>query len=103
MHFNYVVFKITFPNGKIYVGSDTGGCGHSNNYFGSWCNQHVEKDFTKEQLKDFTIRREIIFDSPDKIEVMKKEGEYIRKFKSNDVAVGYNRTHKSKSKTQKII
>ena len=34
----YVVYMITFPNGKIYVGKDIGGEGHSLRYFGSWSN-----------------------------------------------------------------
>jgi hypothetical protein len=41
MHFKYVVYKITFPNGKIYVGKDEGGLGHSLRYFGSWDNALV--------------------------------------------------------------
>ena len=34
MHFKYVVYKLTFPNGKIYIGKDIGGEGHSLRYFG---------------------------------------------------------------------
>ena len=46
-HFAYVVYRITFPNGKIYVGKDIGVDGHSLRYFGSWDNLTVERDFTK--------------------------------------------------------
>ena len=92
MHFNYVVYKITFPNGKIYVGSDTQRGGHNMNYFGSWMSKIVECDFTKEQLLDFTIRKEILFESDNKKEVLKKEGEMIRELKSNEERIGYNRT-----------
>ena len=49
MVFNYVVYKITFPNGKIYVGKDEGGLGHSLSYFGSWDANLVEQDFSAEQ------------------------------------------------------
>lgn len=88
---HYVVYKITFPNGKIYIGSDTQREGHHINYFGSWSSQLVERDFTKEQLLDFTIRKEILFESNDKKEVLKKEGEMIRELKSNEEGIGYNR------------
>jgi len=94
MHLDYVVYKLTFPNGKIYVGKDVGGSGHSLRYFGSWNNEIVQKDFTKEQLFDFTIRKEILFESTDKEEVGRKEAEYIRKLKSNEPKIGYNQTHR---------
>ena len=74
MIFKYVVYKITFPNGKIYVGSDTQRGGHHINYFGSWISEIVERDFTKEQLLNFSIQKEILFESDDKNEVLKKEG-----------------------------
>ncbi|CTQ54758.1 hypothetical protein LP7551_03293 [Roseibium album] len=31
----YVVYKLTFPNGKIYIGKDIGGEGHSLRYVNS--------------------------------------------------------------------
>ena len=40
-----VVYKITYPNGKIYVGQDLTG---SINYFGSANSALVAADFTKE-------------------------------------------------------
>lgn len=91
MHFKYVVYKITFPNGKIYIGKDVGGVGHSLNYFGSWDNDMVAQDFTKEQLLKLIITKEILFESQDKEEVNKKEIDFIRTYKSNDVGIGYNR------------
>lgn len=94
--FQYVVYKLTFPNGKIYIGKDIGAEGHSMHYFGSWHNVDVEQDFTKEQLSDFSLRKEIIFESPIKEEVTKKESELIRLHKSNDPIIGYNRTHRKK-------
>lgn len=99
MHFKYVVYKLTFPNGKIYVGKDIGGRGHSVNYFGSWENKLVEADFTKEQLSNFIIRKEILFESDSKTEIGKKESEFIRSLKSNQLKVGYNQTHKSKTRS----
>ena len=52
-----VIYKITYPNGKIYIGKDLT---NTLNYFGSACNQLIEKDFTEEEQLDFTIRKEII-------------------------------------------
>lgn len=92
MKFNYVVYKVTFPNGKIYIGKDIGGLGHSIRYFGSWNSETVSADFTKEQLSDFSLRKEILFESVDKNDVSKKEQELIKSFKSNNPDIGYNRT-----------
>ncbi len=94
MNFGYIIYKITFPNGKIYIGKDIGGSGHSLRYFGSWDDDLVESDFTKEQLSDFYIRKEVLFESKDKHEVSKKEGEFICMYKSNNPDIGYNRTHR---------
>lgn len=99
MKFEYVVYKITFPNGKIYIGKDIGGAGHSIRYFGSWDNAAVSADFTKEELSDFSLRKEILFESGDRDEVSKKEQELIKFFKSNNPDIGYNRTPKYKIQT----
>jgi hypothetical protein len=99
MHFDYVIYKIAFPNGKIYVGKDIGGTGHSLRYFGSWNNALVSQDFTKEQLSNFTLRKEILFESNDKAEVSQKEGEFILTLRSNETEIGYNQTHRPRRKT----
>jgi hypothetical protein len=85
-----VIYKITYPNEKIYVGKDLT---DSINYFGSASNKLIEKDFTREEKKDFTIRKEILWESEtatDK-EVNRKEVEYIKDYNSNDPNIGYNR------------
>ena len=92
MKFEYVVYKITFPNGKIYIGKDIGGLGHSLRYFGSWDNEAVSADFTKEELSKFTLTKEILFESNNKSEVSKKEHELINLHRSNNPDLGYNRT-----------
>lgn len=97
MLFNYIVYKITFPNGKIYVGKDEGGTGHSLRYFGSWSNSLIEQDFSKAELQDLTLRKQILFESEDKQEVRRMESELIRALKSNDPAIGYNQTHRKRS------
>lgn len=91
-HFSYVIYKITFPNGKIYIGKDEGGSGHSLRYFGSWSNELIASDFTKEQLLEFTLKKEILFESSDKETIRNKESEYIRLFDSSNPLIGYNRT-----------
>lgn len=84
------VYKITYPNGKIYVGSDT-----TDNliYFGSASSQLIERDFTPEQRRDFTIRKEVLWESSDatRSEVVRIEVEFIRRLRPNDSKVGYNR------------
>ncbi|UBF25443.1 GIY-YIG nuclease family protein [Kovacikia minuta CCNUW1] len=88
-----VIYKITYPNGKIYIGQDLT---DSINYFGSANSNLIEQDFTQEQKRDFTIRKEILWESEtgSKQEVNFKEIEYILLFRSNDPTIGYNRRPK---------
>ncbi len=95
----YVIYKITFPNGKIYVGKDIGEPGHSLRYFGSWHNETVEADFSVEDLRDFVLRKEILFESEDKVLVSSREGDFIKSLKSNDPQIGYNRSHRTRSRS----
>jgi len=85
-----VIYKITYPNGKIYIGKDLT---DSINYFGSADSEFIEKDFSREQRRDFTIRKEIIWESDvaSDREVSAKEIEFIRVLRSNDPDIGYNR------------
>jgi hypothetical protein len=85
-----VIYKITYPNGKIYVGQDRT---DSINYFGSASSKLIAEDFTREQRRDFTIRKEILWESETTTpaEVTAKELEFILALKSNDPAIGYNR------------
>jgi len=89
------IYKITYPNGKIYIGKDLTG---TFSYFGSINSKLLEKDFTDEEKKDFTIRREILWQSEETSdeEVNKKEVEFIRKYKSDDPSIGYNKWPKLK-------
>jgi hypothetical protein len=84
-----IIYKITYPNGKIYIGKDLT---NSINYFGSADSNLIEKDFTWEQRKDFTIRKEILWESETAIdaEVSRVEAEFIKEFKSNQPGIGYN-------------
>ncbi len=88
-----VLYKITYPNGKIYIGKDLT---DTITYFGSVNSDLVANDFSRQEKKDFTIRKEIIFESENEAEVNEKEPEFILKYKSNDPKIGYNRCPKFK-------
>lgn len=85
-----VIYKITYPNGKIYIGKDLT---DSINYFGSASARLIEQDYTREERKDMLIRKQIIWesDSASDSDVAQKENELIRKYRSNDPEIGYNR------------
>lgn len=92
-----VIYKITYPNGKIYIGQDVT---DSINYFGSANSKIIEKDFSREDRKDFTIRKQILWESStaSDSEVNKVEVEFIRKFNSNNPEIGYNQWPKFEAK-----
>jgi hypothetical protein len=52
-----IIYKITYPNGKIYIGKDRTG---TINYFGSAARTLIAQDFTREDRGDLTSRKEII-------------------------------------------
>ena len=90
-----VIYKITYPNGKIYVGKDLTG---TLNYFGSADSKLIARDYTPEQMRDFTVRKQIIWESEtatDK-EVNMKEVELIKELQSNNPDIGYNQWPKFK-------
>ncbi len=87
------VYKITYPTNKIYIGKDIYG---SFRYFGSPDMELVSNDFLKlpkEVQLDYTVRKEILWesDSATEEELSKKEIEMIRKYDSNNPEIGYNR------------
>lgn len=85
-----IVYKITYPNWKIYIGKDLV---YSLNYFGNANSEIITNDFTFEQQLNFTIRKEILWHSmtASDQEVNRREIEFIRHFNSNNPAIGYNR------------
>ena len=89
-----VIYKITYPNGKVYVGQDRT---DSINYFGSADSGLIANDFTRE-TRTFTITREILWESETATlaELTQKETEFILALRSNDPSVGYNRWPKLK-------
>lgn len=89
------IYKITYPNGKIYIGQDST---DSVNYFGSASSDLIEKDLTHEQLVKLTITKEILWyvESVDSVALNAKETEWILKLESNNPSIGYNRRPKFK-------
>lgn len=82
-----IIYKLTYPNGKIYIGKDLT---NSINYWGSANSELIAKDFTNEERKDMTIRREILMQSTDASEINKMEPALIKKHESNNPKIGYN-------------
>ena len=86
-----VVYRITYPNGKIYIGQDRT---DSINYFGSADSRLIPVDFpSREQRKVFAITREILWESDTTAvaDVNAVEMAMIREYRFNDPAIGYNR------------
>lgn len=89
-----VVYKVTWPNGKIYVGSDLT---DSIVYFGSPHLPSVEADFpTRELRRKMSVCREILWesDAATDAEVYRKEREFIRLLGANNPSIGYNKLPK---------
>ncbi|WP_041280435.1 GIY-YIG nuclease family protein [Desulfosudis oleivorans] len=92
------IYMITYPTGKIYIGKDTIG---SHRYFGSPDMAIINEDFQnlpESVRKDYTVRKQILWESKTATdeELSAKEVEFIRQYRSNDPAVGYNRWPKVK-------
>jgi len=90
-----VIYKITYSNGKIYIGKDLT---DTLNYFGSADSKLIEANFTREDMRDFTIRKQILLESESASasEVALQEAKLITEYKSNDLRIGYNRRPKFK-------
>jgi len=88
-----IVYRITYPNGKIYVGSDVT---DSISYFGSPNAALIARDFTRDQRRSFTVTRDVLWESETATdaEVRRVEASFIRELRSNDPTIGYNRTHR---------
>ena len=83
-----IIYKITYPNGKIYIGKDLT---NTLTYFGSVNSKMVAQDFSEEQQRDFTVRKQVIFESDSAEEVNKLEAQLILEHDSNNPEVGYNK------------
>ncbi len=54
-----VIYKITYPNGKIYSGH---GRTSSIAYFGNSNSRLIQNDFTREESLVFTVTKEILWE-----------------------------------------
>ena len=73
-----VIYKITYPNKKIYIGQDT--TDSLMTYFVSGDHQYINNDPTLKGMKDFTIRKEILWESETATpqELKDKEDDFIK-------------------------
>lgn len=86
------IYKITYPNGKIYIGQDRT---DDINYFGSADSFTIAVDFTENERKDFSVRKEILLklNGTTIQELNNFERAYIELYCSNNPVIGYNRTN----------
>ncbi|SLN48804.1 hypothetical protein AQS8620_02059 [Aquimixticola soesokkakensis] len=96
MDLRKVIYKITYPNGKIYVGQDRT---DSANYFGSAKSSQFLKDFSQAERDNFTVRKQVIWSSTTATneELNRKEVELIIETGANDPKIGYNLKPKFKA------
>jgi hypothetical protein len=85
------LYRITYPNGKIYVGLDLTG---TITYFGSpsaKAKERIVADLAEHRL-DLTVRKEILWESETATdsEVRAMEHKLIRELGSNNPEIGYN-------------
>jgi hypothetical protein len=93
------VFKITFPNGKIYVGSDTAMTARLDffKYFGS--PQKARSEMLAEMNEYITgaiayvLKKEILYSKEDVVvgDILQIEQQFIRALNAKDPGIGYNR------------
>lgn len=90
-----VVYKITYPNGKIYIGQDRT---DDINYFGSPDREVLNKDFPPDKRMSFVVKKDILWEiteeSGNSKELNDKEIEFILKYQSNNPYIGYNKKPK---------
>jgi hypothetical protein len=84
------IYKITYPNNKIYIGQDV--TESFLTYFGSGNKDYIQKDFSFDQMKSFTIKKEILWSGEGltPAELTRKEHELIVSHGANDPKKGYN-------------
>ena len=85
-----IIYKITYPNGKIYIGTDLI---DSINHSGTGNGAVIAKDFSRQQRRRSFMQREIIWNSETATDsdVVRKAAELIRQHSAGDPAIGYNR------------
>ena len=95
-----VVYEITYPNGKVYIGLDLTGTAM---YFGSPSERdRIAEDLGEFGYRDFTVRKRILWESwtATEQEARAQEVRLIRERRANDPDVGYNRWPKYSTPTE---
>lgn len=89
------IYRVTYPNGKIYIGQDRT---DDINYFGSADSAIVARDFSRRERRDFTVRKEILWSRRQITihDLNQQERRWITQCRSNDPAIGYNQTHRGR-------
>ena len=91
------IYKITYPNGKIYVGMDLT---RSVLYFGSpSAAEQIARDHEAQRLDfTFTLHKQILWESETATdaEVRAMEMQLIRETGANNPDIGYNKTPRFK-------
>ena len=90
------VFKVTFPNGKIYVGSDTASSARLDyfKYFGSPCKAKPEMlaELTEFLIEGniYTLKKEILYSGENVVvgDVLKIEHNFIRLLDAKNPHIG---------------
>ena len=92
------VYKITYPNGQIYIGSDLTG---SVTYFGSPSAKDRIAADRGEHVNDFTARKTILWESETatKAEVLAMEIKLIRRITTGAPRISVNRTNRTVDRT----
>jgi len=69
------------------------------NYLGRANSKLIEQDFTLEQMRDFSVRKEVIrqSDTVTDADVSNEEARLIIQYESNNPEIGYNRWSKFKA------
>ena len=92
------VYKIIFPNGKIYVGADWGRNATTDvvSYFGSFkksAHLILEEHQAHINNKSFTITKEILYEAFNQTpeHIRKKERKFITQLDAKNPNIGYNK------------
>ena len=93
-HEHWYVYKITYPNQKIYIGVDWGQKAVPWGYIGSPTNPQlkIDCDGYRKTYQSWQLKQEILFESwtCSKEEILNIEHEMILYYHATDSAVGYN-------------
>jgi group I intron endonuclease len=86
---NYIVYKHTFPNNKVYIGITK----NNKNRRWQYGNGYRRQPLIYRAIKKYNwnnVKHEVLYNNLSKIEAESKEIELIKKYKSNNPKYGYN-------------